>query len=167
MIFDANLLFYHSGSTYNMTSGEFQSVSGLTASSGSLVINLGNARDLGRGSGEAVPKVAISVGTGITSACTGLTINAQFQGSTDSTNWTTYAESGALTTASYAAGMYVFPQDVPRTISGAALPTYYRINLSLSGQATTAISAGTLLGGIVIDRAENDGGSYAAGFTVN
>lgn len=166
MIFDVGLLFYHSGSVYGFTAGEFQSLASITATSGSLVINLGNARDLGRGSGEAVPKIAVLVGTGITSACTGLRVNAQFQGSTDSTNWTTYIESGALATSSFIAGQYVLPQDVPRIPSGAALPLYYRMNLELSGQGSTAISSGSLMGGIVIDRAENNGGDYPSGFTV-
>lgn len=166
MIFDVGLLFYHSGSVYAFTAGEFASLVGVTASTGSTVINLGNPRDLGRGSGEAVPKIAVIISTGLTSACTGLLVNAQFQGSTDSTNWTTYIESGALSTASFAAGQYVLPQDVPRIPSGAALPTYYRMNLALTGQGTTALSSGSLMGGIVIDRAENNGGDYASGFTV-
>lgn len=167
MIFDVGLLFYHTGSIYQFTSGEFVSLAGVTATTGSSVINLGNPRDLGRGQGEGTPQVAVHVGTGITSACTGLTINAQFQGSTDSTNWTTYAETGALTTASFAAGYYVFPQSVPRVPSGAALPTYYRMNLTLAGQGATGISSGTLIGGIVLDRAENNGGDYPSGFSVN
>ncbi len=167
MIFDVGLLFYHSGSVYAFTAGEFQSLAAVTASTASAVINLGNARDLGRGSGEAIPKIAVIISTGITSACTGLRINAQFQGSTDSTNWTTYIESGALTTASFAAGQYVLPQDVPRVPSGVSLPTYYRMNLALTGNVAETISSGSLMGGIVIDRAENNSGDYAAGYSVS
>lgn len=167
MIFDVGLLFYHSGSVYQFTSGEYVNLASVTATTASNVINLGNARDLGRGQGEGTPQIAVVVGTGITSASTGLLVNAQFQGSTDSVNWTTYIETGALSTASFAAGQYILPQSVPRVPSGVALPLYYRMNLALSGQATTAISSGTLIGGIVLDRAENNVGDYPSGFSVN
>lgn len=167
MIFDVNLLFYYSGSNYSFTSGNYVSLAGVTAATASTVINLGNARDLGRGQGEGTPQVAVTVGTGITSACTGLAITAAFQGSTDSTNWTTYAETVHTTTASLIAGSYIFPQSVPRKPSGAANPLYYRMLLTPSGQGSTAISAGTLIGGIVLDRGENDSGLYPSGFSVN
>jgi hypothetical protein len=167
MIFDVNLLFFHQLNTFAFTSGEYVSLAGVTAATGSTVINLGNPRDLGRGQGEGTPQVAVVVGTGITSACTGLTVTAAFQGSTDSTNWTTYAETVHATTASLAAGSYIFPQSVPRKPSNAAMPLYYRLLVTPGGQGATAISSGTLIGGIVLDRAENDSGSYPSGFTVN
>lgn len=168
MFFDVNNLFFHVGNVYQFTAGEFVSLATLTASSPSSVISLGVAEDLGIGDGEFIPKVAVYVGTGVTSACTSLRIGAQFQGSTDSSLWTTYAETCASTTASFQAGYKVFPLDVPRRPSGVALPKYYRLNLLLSGNANTeTISAGTLIGGIVIQREDSGGAvNYPSGFSV-
>lgn len=169
MLFDATLLFYHAGATYQFTSGEFVNLSGATANSTSAVINLGNARDLGIGPGQEIPQLALTIGAGITSSCASTLINAQFQGSTDSINWSTYAESGANTTASYAAGASVLPIAVPRRPSGAALPLYYRVNLAITGGAgTAALSTGTIIGGIVLARADSAGtlDQYPAGFSV-
>src|SRR5579859_1059374 len=130
-VFDVNLLFFHAGTAFNFTSGEFVSAVGVTSSCTSSVINLGVAEDMGIGDGEFVPKVYIVVGsTGFTSTCQSLLINAQFQGSTDSTTWTTYVESGAMATSSFAANQLVLPVDVPRRPSGVSLPQYYRVNLA-------------------------------------
>ena len=169
MLFDAGLLFYHAGTVYNFTAGEFVSLVGITNSCASTVINLGNARDLGIGQGQEMPYVSINVGTAITSSCSSTLINAQFQGSTNSTLWTTYAETGALSTASYAAGAAIFPLAVPRRPSGAGLPLYYRMNLAITGNAASeSISTGTLLGGIVLARSDsaNTLDQYQSGFTV-
>ena len=169
-IFDTQLLFFHAGTAFNFTSGEYESVIGATSSCTSSVINLGVAEDMGIGDGEFVPKVYIVVGsTGFTSTCQSLRINAQFQGSTDSTTWTTYVESGALATSSFAAGQYILPVDVPRRPPGVSLPQYYRVNLALTGNGSSeSISTGSLLGGIVIQRpdAVDTEGLYSAGFTV-
>lgn len=172
MLFDATLLFWHTGSVYQFTSGEFVNLAGALAGSASLVssvINLGNARDLGIGPGQEIPQLALNVGTAITSSCASTLINAQFQGSTDSVNWTTYAESGANSTASYAAGAAVLPIAVPRRPSGVALPLYYRVNMAITGGAGTAgLSTGTIIGGIVLARADSAGtlDQYPAGFSV-
>lgn len=182
MLFDANLLFWHNGSVYNFTAGEFASLTAMTAAaaSGSLVINLGNARDLGIGQGQEMPYIAATVGVGITSSSSTLTLNAQFQGSTDSSNWTTYAETGPLSVGTAAtggavalgafyAGASVLPIAVPRRPSGAALPLYYRMNLSpASAASTVGISTGTIIGGIVLARSDavDTEGLYSAGFTV-
>lgn len=170
MLFDSTLLFFHAGSVYGFTSGEFVSLAGQTASSASSVINLGNARDLGIGPGQEIPQIAVSVGTGITSACSSTLINAQFQGSTNSVLWTTYAESGAQSTASYSAGASILPIAVPRRPSGAGLPLYYRMNLVVTGNALSeTLSTGTVIGGIVLARADSAGtlDQYAAGFSVS
>ena len=101
-LLDSTLLFWHTGNVYNMTSGEFVTFANLltTASSSSTVINLGNPRDLGVGPGQEMPTVDVVVGTAFTSSSAGLTLNLQFQGSTDSSTWTTYQETGANSTAS-------------------------------------------------------------------
>lgn len=172
MLFDATLLFYHTGSVFNFTAGEFVNLTGALAGSTSLissVINLGNARDLGIGPGQEIPQLALNIGTAITSSCASTLINAQFQGSTDSVNWTTYAESGANSTASYGAGVSVLPLAVPRRPSGQPLPLYYRVNLAITGGAGTAgLSTGSIIGGIVLARADSAGtlDQYPAGFTV-
>lgn len=167
MFLDTNLFFWHSGSVYAFTSGEYVSLATFTTTTGSSVINLGAARDLGIGDGER-PKVALFVGTGITSGSASMTLNFQFQGSTDSTNWTTYMETGANTTASYTANTYV-SMVVPPRPAGVALPTYYRLQMAVAGTSgAPTITAGTVLAGIVLEAEENMSGigQYASGFTV-
>jgi hypothetical protein len=169
MLFDLNLLFYHSGTGEQLSSGEYVNLAGLTAGSASTVINLGNARDLGIGNGPDTPMVALSVGTAITSSCQSTLLNFQFQGSTNSVLWTTYAESGAASTASYAAGAQPLPINVPRRPTGAGLPLYYRVNIAQTGNALAeTISTGSIIGGIVLARADSPDtlGSYPAGFSV-
>lgn len=169
MLFDINTLFWHTGSTYAFTAGEFLSLATVTATTGSTVINMGVAQDLGIGDGEAIPKIAVYIGTGITSASTGMRLNFQIQGSTDSTNWTTYAESGALATSSFTTGAYVLPLDLPKRPFGVALPQYYRMNMALTGTGSAeTISAGTIIGGLVLQRSDNADtlGLYPSGFSV-
>lgn len=165
MIFDINNIFFGSSP---FTAGNFFSLAGLTGSTGSTVINLGVAEDMGIGDGEAVPNLAIYLGTGVTAATGTAAINFQIQGSTDSSNWTTYAESGALTTGSLAAGGPIFPIALPKRQDGAALPQYYRLELLLSGMSSMSISSGTIMAGIVLQRADSDNtlGQYKSGFTV-
>lgn len=165
MIFDINNIFFGSSP---FTAGNFFSLVGLTGSTGSTVINLQVAEDMGVGDGEAVPNLAIYVGTGVTSASGSATINLQIQGSTDSSNWTTYAESGALTTASFVAGGPYFPIALPKRPAGVALPQYYRLNVAQAANGSASISAGTIMAGIVLQRADSDNtlGQYKSGFTV-
>ena len=165
MFADTNLIFFGSAP---FTAGNFKSLATLTASGTvSAAINLGVPEDMGIGDGEAIPKLAIYIGTGVTSACASTNINIQFRGSTDSVNWTVYAESGALSTASFAAGVKVFPIDVPHRPAGAALPQYYDLNLAFTGVGgSETISGGTIWAGIVIQRDDNPGGQYPSGFTV-
>ncbi len=167
MLLDANLLFYHVGTAFNLTAGEYVSLVGNTSSSTSAVINLGNPRDLGIGDGPEIPKLALFIGGGgITSSCASMLVNVAFQGSTDSVTWTTYVQTGANSTASFAAGP-ILPIDVPRRPAGIALPLYYRISVGISGGAGTAgISTGTIIGGIVLARGDVDTfGAYPAGFS--
>lgn len=165
MNFDVNLLFF--GTTPYQSVADYQTLVGVTASTGSTVINLGVAEDMGIGDGEAVPKIALYIGNGITSSCGSLRINTQFQGSTNSTNWTTYAESGALATSSYTASSKILPLDVPHRPAGASLPQYYRIYLELTGNgAGESISTGSIFGGLVIQREDNPVRYYASGFSV-
>lgn len=172
MIFDTNLIFWGSSP---WTSGNFVSLAGATGSTTSTVINLQVPEDMGIGDGEAVPKLAIYIGTGVTSASASMLLNMQFQGSTDSNNWTTYAESGALSTASFAsstAGFQastVFPIDVPKRPLGVSLPQYYRLQLAMTANGTASISAGTIFAGIVVQRSDSGDtlGQYSSGFSVS
>jgi hypothetical protein len=166
MLFDSQLVFF--GSAPYASVSNYQTLAAVTAGgTASATIDLGVAEDMGIGDGEAVPKLAFYVGTAVTSACTGTTINVQFRGSTDSTHWTVYAESGALTTASFTAGAKIFPIDVPHRPAGAALPRYYDLFLSVAGVGgSETISAGSVLAGIVIQRNDNPVGKYASGYTV-
>lgn len=163
MFADLNLIFFGSAP---YTAGNFASLV-TTTNIASGVINQTVAQDAGIGDGEAIPKLAIYIGTGITSACTSMNVNFQFQGSTNSTAWTTYVETGPTSTASLTAGVKVFPIDLPHRAAGAALPQYYRLNVTTSGNANTeSISAGTIFAGIVIQRDDNPVGLYKSGFSV-
>lgn len=171
MLFDDTLLFFQTGTANSFTAGEFVSLVGVGTASAcsSTVINLGNARDLGIGNGPDTPMVSLTIGTAVTSSCASTLINALFQGSTDSTTWTTYAASGAASTASWAVGAQILPINVPRRPTGAALPLYYRVSLVVTGaNAGETISTGTILGGIVLARADSRDtlGMYPAGFSV-
>lgn len=167
MLFDVNNIFF--GSAPYASVSNFASLAALTASgTSSTVINQGVAQDAGIGDGEAIPKIYATIGTAITSASAGLRINWQIQGSTDSTNWTTYGESGALATSSFAAGAYVLPLDLPKRPYGAALPQYYRMNMAVTGITNETISSGTIMAGLVLQRSDNADtlGQYPSGFTV-
>lgn len=176
-LFDKNLLFYHTGSVYGFTAGEFMTVAGTTSGSSGLQINLGTPRDLGIGDGAERPSINLVVGTAFTSSCSSLLINAQFQGSTSGAagTWTTFAESGPLPTSSYSAGLRVLPITIPRRPDGIALPQYYQVNLAYqyaggAGGVTTPVallSTGTLIGGISGALPEGVSlGQYPSGFTV-
>jgi hypothetical protein len=112
--------------------------------------NIGNATrfgaDLGVSEGMNKPKVVVSIPTAFTST-NSATLNFQFQGSTDSSTWTTYIESGAIAAASLTAGTaWVF--DWPRKAIGAAMPKYVRMYYALAtGQMTT----GTINANVVLN----------------
>lgn len=167
MLFDAGLMFF--GSSPFASASNFQSLATLTASgTTSAVINMGVKQDMGIGDGVAIPKIAVVIGTGITSASAGLRLNWTFDGSTDSTNWTIYAETGAKATSSYTAGSYILPIDLPRRPSGVALPQYYRMSMVVTGITNETITIGTVLGGILLSREDSVDTlvQYPPGFTV-
>lgn len=112
--------------------------------------NIGNATrfgaDLGVSEGKDKAKVVVSIPTAFTST-NSATINFQFQGSTDSSTWTTYIESGAIAATNLPAGAtWVF--DWPRKALGAAMPKFVRMFYALgTGQMTT----GTINANIVLN----------------
>lgn len=163
----ANLGFW--GNSPYQSASNFVSIAGTATQTVSQVINLGVAEDMGIGNGEAQPQIALFVGAGITSSCTSMRLNFAFQGSTDSNNWTTYAESGALATSSFAAGANVLPIHVPKRPAGIALPQYYRMLCTITGNTNSeTISSGSLMGGINLGNndAYDTMGQYNSGFTV-
>lgn len=166
-LFDSGLLFYHTGNVYSFTAGEYVNLAGTTATSASSVINLGNARDLGIGPGAEIPRVEVGIGTAFTSSSSGLFVNLQFQGSTNSVLWNTYMETPATaTTASFSAGA-TYHFDVPRRPPGVSLPLYYQLVVNLPGAVGPSLSTGTILAGIVLAGAESaaEMSQYPAGFT--
>jgi len=112
--------------------------------------NIGNATrfgaDLGVMEGMNKPKIVVSIPVAFTST-NSATLNFQFQGSTDSSTWTTYIESGAIAATALTAGAaWVF--DWPRKALGAAMPKYVRMYYALgTGQMTT----GTIHANVVLN----------------
>ncbi len=171
-LMDVNLLFFHTKSVYNFTAGEFMPVVAITGSSSAgLTVDMGVQQDEGIGSGEFVPKLLLYVGSGgITSSSASFRVEAQFQGSSDSSTWDVYATTGSQSTASFQAGYRILPIDLPRRPSGKPLPRYYRVVIygSDATGGPAGPSAGSVLGGIVIDSPDNAGtlDQYSSGFSV-
>ncbi len=114
------------------------------------IIDLVDARDMGIGDAPSL-KVLTLVSTAFTTT-DAATLQVQFQGSTDTTTWTTYAESAALAATVLTAGRQIFPIDVPRPPPGAALPQYLRLNYI---EATGTFDTGALGAWLVIGRDDN------------
>ncbi len=112
--------------------------------------NIGNATrfgaDMGVSEGMNKPKIVVSIPTAFTST-NSATLNFQFQGSTDSSTWTTYIESGAIAAASLVQGtVWVF--DWPRKAIGAAMPKYVRMYYALG---TGVMTTGTINANVVLN----------------
>jgi len=147
MIMDSQLSFSQA-QAITTASVASSNVSALDLSGGNS--NIGNAtrfgEDLGVGDGINVPKIVVSVSTAFATA-SGATLNMQFQGSTDSSSWTTYIESGAVGAAALTKGAaWVF--DWPRKAMGAALPRYVRMYYTLG---TGTFSSGTVEANVVLN----------------
>jgi hypothetical protein len=116
----------------------------LTNAASDNIIDLLNARDMGVGDSPAVQVIA-SVNTAFVTTNSG-TLQVQFQGSTDSSTWTTYVETPAIAAANLAATRQLAAFDVPRPVSGAALPRYYRLNYIVGTGTFTAGKVDAWLG---------------------
>lgn len=156
MIFDSQLLF-----------SDAQSLVTSTTVVSTNAINLSNSRDMGLGDGIQ-PKVVGFIGTALTAACATATMTVKFMGSTDSSAWTEYLRTPALTTASYGASTKAFQFDLPPRPPGVAMPKYYRLDYVFDLLLATTISTGTITSGIILEVAESQGtlGQYASGFSV-
>lgn len=111
------------------------------------IIDLTNARDMGIGDNPTL-KVLALVDTTFTTT-NSATLQVQFQGSTDSSSWSTYVEGPALAAAALVAGRRLLDIDVPRPPSGVSLPRYLRLNYVVG---TGVFSAGKLGSWLVIGR---------------
>lgn len=118
--------------------------------------------DLGIGDGEAFPKVGVYVGTAITTTDSA-TLNIQFQGSTDSSFWETYIETGPLAASLLTAGAAIAKLDWPHRKVASKMPRYVRLNYDI---ATGTFTAGTLSAYVMLQRDDWPLGLYPSGFTV-
>lgn len=138
----------------------FDTGSAITATATSVnTLDMSQARDMGIGDDKAL-KLLVDIGTAFTTS-NGGTLNVQFQGSTDSVTWSTYAESGVLAVGVLTAGSRPLQIDLPRPPAGLPTPRYYRLNYTVG---TGVFTAGTIgYAGLVLDRDDYVG--YPSGFT--
>lgn len=118
--------------------------------------------ELGFGDGPAIPKLLCIVNVAFVSAG-GATLQIAWQGSTDSSSWTTYQETPTLSVANLGTignrvAMWDWP---PRLVSTTALPRYFKLVYTV---ATSTFSAGKLFAAIVLQR--DDKVYYPSGFSV-
>jgi len=112
------------------------------------ILDLVDPRDMGIGDDPAI-KVLCLVETAFTTDSTNAsTLTVQFQVSTDSTTWTTLAQTPALLAASLADKNKIFPIDFPALPSYVALPQYVRLNydVGVAAFATGKLSTYMVLG---------------------
>ncbi|MBD1412800.1 hypothetical protein NUJ30_08730 [Burkholderia contaminans] len=130
MLLDGNLL--------------FDTQSAITSSRASTnVLDMGANRDIGVGDTPALKLLVIpTTGFATTNAAT---LRVQYQASTDSVTWTTYAQSDDLPAASLVAGKKIAAMDVPRV----DLNRYHRLNYVVG---TGVFSAGAVTAAIVLSR---------------
>ena len=141
-----------------------QSLITAASTASTTVIDMTVAQDLGVGDGVGSPKILGLVGTAFTTTNSG-TLNVQFQGSTDSSTWTTYAETGAMAAASLTAGQQIIGFAWPKRLySNTALPRYIRLYYGVANSFT----AGTITAAIVLQRddADDTAALYPSNFTV-
>lgn len=132
---------------------------------GGVAMNIGNAtrfgEDLGLGQGDSWPQIIVIAGLALTSTAAA-TLNIQFQGSTDSTNWDTYVETGAIAKASLTANTAIWKVQWPHRAVGASLPRYVRLNYI---PAVGAISSGTIFAAVTLGRQDWPLDQYPAAYT--
>ena len=128
----------------------FDTAAAITSTAPSTnVVDLLNARDIGAGNAAgATPKLMVLVTTALATT-NSATLTVQFQGSTNNSTFTTYAESRAYTAGELVAGNRLFDIDVPRPSGGAALPRYLRLNYVVG---TGVFSQGAVTSAIVLGR---------------
>lgn len=163
MILDNQLLFSNLQSLITAATGTpSTTVIDLT---GGVAMNIGLmtrfGEDLGTGPGLSAPRVVAFVGTAFTTT-NSATLMTQFQGSTDSTTWTTYMETPAYAAAALVAGFKIADFAWPVVPQGVALPRYVRLNYVLPG--STSFTAGTIFASVSLatDQQNYYGPAYSA-----
>lgn len=155
----------------------FEAVAGVavtTGGSSTNVIDLLQERDIGIGDDPAL-KLLVLVTVALATGSTSL-LQIQFQGAVSSASgtggtWSTYFETGQIGTAALGVGQKLMNMDVPSLnpaginvgfgTAALGMPRYLRLNYSVG---TTSFSAGSITGGIVIDRDEMP--AYPPGVTI-
>ena len=131
---------------------QFDSGSSLAIAAGSQAsantLDLLNARDLGIDSGYMPMKVLVNTGAAFASGGAG-TLQVSFQGSTDNTTWTTYAQTRPYAIAELTAGSPLGNFDLPRPGDSTPAPRYLRLNYTVGGATMTA---GTVSAFLSFDR---------------
>lgn len=128
----------------------FETATAITATRVSTnIVDLGVARDLGN---DAHMKVLTVVTTAFLSTGSS-TLQCAFQGSTDNSTWSTYAEGPAVAKASLIAGATgVLPINLPQPATGLALPRYIRLNWTVG---VADFTAGAITATLVLDKQSN------------
>jgi len=126
----------------------------------------GTGAVFGEDVGEGRPlRVFCLVGTAFAG---GTSLNVSFQGAPDNGSnqpgtYTTFAETGAIPTASLTAGARIGTFDVPRSLPDGALVRFVRLLYTPAGTFTAGSIA---FAGIVLDPDEFMGKYYPSGFSV-
>jgi len=171
MILDNSLVFSNAQSFSGTTTGTSSSVIDLSGGSNFIPSSgfptMGGdavyGADLGIGDGEAFPKVFCDI-TSMAGVSGSASINIQFQGSTDSTNWTTYVETGAIASTSITTPAKVAAFDWPlRRLTTDALPRYVRLNYVLTGGGQFTGSA-LISAWIALQRSDWSAGKYPSNY---
>lgn len=121
-------------------------------------------QDYGIGDGVAIPKILGIINASFSTGGSP-TLNTQFQGSTDSSTWTTYVETGPVAASVLTINSRFFAIDWPVRLIGAAMPRYVRTNYVVaSGPFTT----GSLSLFVVLGRDDStfDQSQYGSGYSV-
>jgi Bbp16-like protein len=129
----------------------FDTVSAITASnttqSSTNIIDLLNARDIGVGQGNGfTPQILCLVNNALTTT-NSATLKVSAQGSSDSTTWTTYADSPVYSASELSAGVELARFDWPRRRGGSAMPRYLRLLYTVG---TGVFSTGAVTSAIVL-----------------
>jgi hypothetical protein len=129
------------------------------------VLDLLNARDLQLGAADGMSlEAVVTVGTALTSGGA-TTLQVQFQGSTDNSTWTTYAQTDAIPKANLVANTVIRLPLPPQAAAphAAGLPRYLRLNYVV---ATGPFTGGNIEADLVMNPQANTPPYYPPGVTV-
>jgi hypothetical protein len=124
------------------------------------VIDLGVLADYGIG--EPSLKVLAVVTEAFVSAG-GATLVLALQGSTDNVTFHNYASMTTAAVADLSLGARLFEIDLPRPPPGKSMPSYFRMQYTVS---VSTFSAGKVTVALVLDRQDNNPPNYPAGVVI-